>query len=132
MLRFSTFCLGLFALGCAVTAKAPLPSDLDIDAALNGDLTAGSSALHEYVGGLRQTFETSTDVPVGAALAEFIDVVDLTTTTGATIAPGKKRKMITGISTFIATTTGKIVVQRRAKDHSVVETIFELVESILI
>ena len=84
------------------------PFDLD-DAASNGDCTAGSSAVHEYFGELRQMFETTTDVPVGASLAEFIDVVDLTSTTVADTAPGKKRKMITGISTFIATTTGKIV-----------------------
>jgi hypothetical protein len=31
MLRLLTLCIGLFALGCAVAAKAPLPSDLDIE-----------------------------------------------------------------------------------------------------
>lgn len=31
MLRLSTFSLGLIAFGCTVAAKAPLPSDLDID-----------------------------------------------------------------------------------------------------
>ena len=83
-------------------------SETDIEAVLAGDQTAGPDALHDLISGLRERFEASTDVPVGAALAEFIDVVDLTTTSTHTESR-RNRKMITGIGTFIATTTGKIV-----------------------
>jgi hypothetical protein len=83
-------------------------SETDIEAVLASDQTAGPDALHDLFSGLRERFETSTDVPVGTALAEFIDVVDLTTTSAHT-EPRRNRKMITGIGTLIATTTGKIV-----------------------
>ena len=79
--------------------------DLPPSAAEGPELQAYFSQLHEH-------FRTNADAPVGAALAEFVDVIDLASTPQlAADSPTTswRPKMLTGIGAFVATTTGKIV-----------------------
>jgi len=71
-----------------------------------------SAELQAYFSALHEQFAVNADAPVGAPLAEFVDVVDLTpvpSPTATSPTTSWRPKMLTGLSAFVATTTGKIV-----------------------
>ena len=71
-----------------------------------------SAELDAYFAALQEQFATNADAPVGAALAEFVDVIDLVPIPQPAVSSPtttRRPKMLTGIGAFIATTTGKIV-----------------------
>lgn len=78
---------------------------------LVGAELAESAELEAGLAALRERHMVSADVPVGAALAEFVDVVDLTSPSNQErrTPTTRRNKMLTGLGAFVATTTGKIV-----------------------
>ncbi len=71
-----------------------------------------SAELDAYFSALHERFATNADAPVGATLAEFVDVIDLAPTPQPAVTSPTtswRPKMLTGIGAFVATTTGKIV-----------------------
>ncbi|RZV44079.1 MAG: hypothetical protein EX269_12270 [Acidimicrobiales bacterium] len=78
---------------------------------MDDDLTE-SVELEAYFSALHERFAVHADAPVGATLAEFVDVIDLTPASQpATTSPTNswRPKMLTGLGAFVATTTGKLV-----------------------
>ena len=76
------------------------------------DALTQSAELDAYFAALHERFATNADAPVGAALAEFVDVIDLAPIPQPAVTSPTtswRPKMLTGIGAFVATTTGKIV-----------------------
>lgn len=84
-------------------------SDAEAESILSNAPSSDSSELQQLVGDLRDAFSTPTDIPAGEMLQEYLTVIDLTTTTGTPTGKTRSKKLITGLGTFIATATGKVV-----------------------
>lgn len=86
-------------------------TDAAIEALIDGQPTPGTpGVMADLVTELRVEYLATPEVQASPALAAFMAVVDLTDTPQAEhLGPTRRTKMISGISAFVATTTGKIL-----------------------
>jgi len=86
-------------------------TDTDIEALLSGQPTEGApSGLTTFVADLRSEYSATHEVAASTALAEFLDVIDLTDAPHQTSSvSGRGVKAVSALGAFVATTAGKIV-----------------------